>query len=175
MSSKTEAPSQALGFRRAERLFDQVSSVLNGRPTIESILMSTALTFQTRSTCSSLRNGAVIALSGRIISTGYTGSASGLPHCLDEGCLRVEEGLCARAMDAVTNAIVFAAKEGLKIRGADLYCKNAPDATSAKMIITAGIETVWYISEHPILGTGPLELIEMTGIEVIRWGSWEPK
>lgn len=56
------------------------------RPTIEQTLLEIAFTVSKRSTCSRRNNGAVIADSrGVVLSTGYNGSLSGMPHC-DHEC-----------------------------------------------------------------------------------------
>jgi len=62
----------------------------SARPGIDEYFMEIAKVVAKRSTC--LRNhvGAVIVRDKRILTTGYNGAPSGLPHCLDIGCLRNE-------------------------------------------------------------------------------------
>ena len=47
-----------------------------------------------------------------------------------------------RTSHAEQNAIVQAAKHGVSIEGATLYCKMTPCLTCAKMLINAGIKRV---------------------------------
>ena len=49
---------------------------------------------------------------------------------------------CVRTIHAEQNAIVQAAKHGISIDGATLYCTMEPCFTCAKMIINAGIKRV---------------------------------
>lgn len=47
----------------------------------DEMLLGVAKVVALRGTCSRLRVGAVVSRDGRIISTGYNGAPSGLPHC----------------------------------------------------------------------------------------------
>ena len=113
----------------------------------DEVLIRTAELFALRSTCNK-PNGAVIAREGRIISTGYNGAPAGLPHCLDVGCQEGPDGACLRTVHAELNAIVMAAKFGISVEGATLYCTSSPCPVCAKAIINAGIEKVLYRNEY---------------------------
>jgi dCMP deaminase len=86
-----------------------------------------------RATCCRRKVGAILVKNKRILATGYNGAPSGVPHCLDVGCLREEMGvpsgerheLC-RGLHAEQNAILQAAHHGVSIDGADIYCTNLP-------------------------------------------------
>ncbi len=103
-----------------------------------------------RATCDRGRAGCVIARDKRILTTGYVGAPAGLPHCDDAGHQLKEvthadgnqSKHCVRTTHAEQNAIVQAARSGLSIEGATLYCKMTPCYSCAKMIINAGIERV---------------------------------
>lgn len=73
-----------------------------------------------RGTCPRARVGCVIELDGRILSTGYNGSLSGEVHCDDAGCEMVD-GHCVRTIHAEANALMFAARHGISVKGATLY------------------------------------------------------
>lgn len=102
-----------------------------------------------RSTCLRRNVGAVAVKENHILATGYNGSPSGHAHCLDVGCIRqaalVPSGerheLCA-GVHAEQNIICQAAKFGIKIEGATLYCTHLPCSICAKMIVNAGIDKV---------------------------------
>ena len=59
-------------------------------------------------------------ISKRFLSSGYNGSYSGEPHCIDDGCIMVD-GHCQRAIHSEVNAVCQAAKHGIRIEGAHAY------------------------------------------------------
>jgi dCMP deaminase len=91
-----------------------------------------------------------------ILATGYNGTPSGIRHCAETGCLReqmnVPSGerheLC-RGLHAEQNAIIQAARHGINISGATLYCTNSPCIICTKMLINAGICKVVYLDGYP--------------------------
>ena len=103
-----------------------------------------------RGTCDRGKAGCVIACDKRILSTGYVGSPAGTAHCDDVGhemhTVIQEDGTesrhCIRTTHAEQNAIANAARFGIKLEGATLYCHMTPCYTCAKMIINAGIKRV---------------------------------
>ncbi len=103
-----------------------------------------------RGSCDRGRSGCVITRDRRIISTGYVGSPVGLPHCDEVGhemhTVVHEDGAqtrhCIRTAHAEQNAICEAARMGIALEGATLYCKMTPCYTCAKMIINAGIKRI---------------------------------
>jgi dCMP deaminase len=127
----------------------------DGRPKWESYFMEITRLVAKRSTCIRRAVGAVIVKDKQILSTGYNGAPSGIRHCREVGCLRqrmnIESGqrheLC-RAIHAEQNAIIQAARHGVSIKDADLYCTNLPCIICAKMIINAGIRTLYYESGY---------------------------
>ena len=110
-----------------------------------------------RATCPRRQVGAVLVRDKRIITTGYNGSPSGMPHCTEVGC-RLHEGHCIRAIHAEQNAIVQAALYGVSTRGATCYVTAAPCVTCANLLVAAGIVRVVYgeVHESP-RRTGALE------------------
>jgi dCMP deaminase len=103
-----------------------------------------------RATCDRGRSGCVIVRDKRIITTGYVGSPPRLPHCdtighlfkkvlEDDGTVREH---CVRTVHAEQNAICQAAKFGLSLDGATLYCTMEPCRVCAMLIISAGIVRV---------------------------------
>lgn len=91
------------------------------RPDWDTYFMNIAKDVASRSTCPRASVGAVIVKDNRILSTGYNGSPSGEPHCTEIGCLMINNH-CERTIHAETNAVVQAAKYGININGAILYC-----------------------------------------------------
>ena len=78
--------------------------------------------------------GAVIVRDKRILTTGYNGAGSGIKSCKERGeCIRVKRALhrapcheICYAVHAEQNAIIQAAKIGVSVDGAILYCTHQP-------------------------------------------------
>jgi dCMP deaminase len=121
------------------------------RPSWERYFMSIARQVATRSTCLRRQVGCIIVLEKRIVSTGYNGAPSGLPHCEEVGCLRDRLGIApgerqelCRGLHAEQNAIIQAAMHGTAVRGGTLFCTHKPCILCTKMIINAGLCRVYY-------------------------------
>jgi dCMP deaminase len=103
-----------------------------------------------RGTCNRGRAGCLIVKDKRIIATGYVGAPPKLAHCDDVGHWFKktihEDGSvtqhCIRTVHAEANAIAQAAKYGIAIDGATLYCKIEPCLDCTKLLISAGIKRV---------------------------------
>jgi dCMP deaminase len=105
--------------------------------------MNIARQAATRSTCERKHVGAVIVRDKTILSTGYNGSIRGMPHCDDVGHL-MEGGHCVATVHAEANAIIQAAKNGVRIDGAEIYTTASPCWLCFKLIANAGIHRVYY-------------------------------
>jgi len=120
------------------------------RPTWDEYFMEVANAIAKRATCDRGRSGCVIAKDNQILATGYVGAPAGLPHCDDVGHqmkkMLHEDGSitehCVRTVHAEQNAICQAAKRGVSIDGATLYCRMTPCRTCAMLIINCGIVRV---------------------------------
>jgi dCMP deaminase len=91
-----------------------------------------------RSTCDRKHVGAVVVRDKIILTTGYNGSIRGLNHCDDDGHL-MEDGHCVRTVHAEANAIVQAARNGVRLEGAGIYVTASPCFGCFKLIANAGI------------------------------------
>ncbi len=111
-----------------------------------------------RSTCCRAKVGAVIVRDKNILATGYNGAPTGLPHCIDVGCLVYEtktpggemEENCYRTIHAEINAIAHAAKNGVSIRDADIYVTHTPCIHCLKVLVNTGIKRVCYEKEYKL-------------------------
>ena len=101
--------------------------------------------------------GAVIVRDKRILTTGYNGAPSGVKSCQErQECLRrklnipsgTKHELCY-GVHAEQNAIAQAAKMGIRLEGATLYCTHQPCVICCKMIINSGIKRVVYEYSYP--------------------------
>lgn len=103
--------------------------------------MNIAREVATRATCDRKHVGAVVVRDRSILATGYNGSLVGLPHCDEEGHL-MEEGHCVRTVHAEANAIVQAARNGVRIEGATIYVTASPCWGCFRLIANAGIRRI---------------------------------
>jgi len=96
-----------------------------------------------RSTCDRKNVGAVIVRNRNILSTGYNGSISGMPHCDEVGHM-MENGHCVGTIHAEANAVLQAAKNGVMINGASLYVSASPCWSCFKLLANAGIRRICF-------------------------------
>lgn len=154
------------------------------RPSIVDTLISIAFTVSERSTCSRRHNGAVIANSkGVVLSTGYNGSLSGMEHCdhecnclliLSEGmheldCPAHPENGCSTAVHAEANSVYFAARNGVSLEGATIYCTTEPCVKCAEAIVQSGIASCVYDLEYRT--HAGIELLKAAGVRVYKKSS----
>lgn len=126
------------------------------RPSVDEYFMEIAGVVSKRSTCLRHKNGAVLVRDNHIISTGYNGAPSGLPHCSEVGCLREKNKIpsgerheLCRGAHAEANAIVQAALHGTSTEGSTMYSTHQPCSFCAKLIINAKIREVVYVFPYP--------------------------
>ncbi len=116
--------------------------------------------------------GAVIVKNKRILTTGYNGAPEGVVSCKEKGeCLRVKLGIASGtrhelcyAVHAEQNAIIQAARLGIVLEGATLYCTHQPCVICAKMIINAGIKRIVYKEGYP--DEFSTQLLQEAGVQV---------
>jgi dCMP deaminase len=130
------------------------------RPDKDNYYLDIARVVGKRSPCSRRHVGAVVVKNDSIISTGYNGSARGVPNCIDHGCLKDKYDLApggsydlcrAGPLHGEVNAIINAARGNGETIGGTLYIAaekdgNLTDACPCtmckKVIINAGLEKV---------------------------------
>ncbi|MDR2864440.1 MAG: cytidine/deoxycytidylate deaminase family protein [Spirochaetaceae bacterium] len=120
------------------------------RPTWDEYFMEVCDSISRRATCDRGRSGAVIAKDNQLLVTGYVGAPAGLPHCDEVGhqfkkTIHEDGSItthCVRTVHAEQNAICQAAKRGIAIDGATLYCRMTPCRTCAMLAINSGIKRV---------------------------------
>jgi dCMP deaminase len=114
-----------------------------GRLGWDEYFMRIALDVSERSTCDRKHVGAVIVRDKNILSTGYNGSVSGLPHCDDVGHI-MENGHCVATIHAESNAIIQAAKHGTSIDSASIYTTASPCWSCFKLIVNSGMRRIFF-------------------------------
>lgn len=146
------------------------------RPSWDQYFMDITHLVATRSSCLRRHVGALLVKDRNILATGYNGVPTGITHCEKAGCLRerlmVPSGerheLC-RGLHAEQNAIIQAAKHGVNIDGATLYCTTMPCIICTKMIINAGITTVIY--DEGYADELAREMIAEAAIQVVHFAA----
>ena len=124
------------------------------RPSWHEYFMLLAKLLSVRSTCNSRKVGAVIVRNNRVLATGYNGAVHGAPHCIDQGpdfCLRRRIGAhdadkynyCISS-HAEVNAVDQAARFGISLEDASLYCTLEPCNWCFKQLIQAGIRQIYF-------------------------------
>ena len=106
----------------------------------------------TASKCVSKQVGALIVKDGRILSTGYNGTPAGFKNCNDywhgEYTKEHHEWSKTYEIHAEMNAIIWAAREGISIKGATIYVTLEPCSECSKNIIASGIKRIVYAKEY---------------------------
>lgn len=143
---------------------------------MDTTLLEMAHVMSKRSTCDRSSVGVVVALDGRVLSTGFNGAPAGLPHC-EHPCVCSEiltvgqhssecprAAPCERSVHAEANAVAFAAKYGVALMGSTLYTTLSPCLKCAQLIINVGVVQV-IIGKLYRERTG-LRLLDDSGIPV---------
>jgi dCMP deaminase len=122
------------------------------RPEFDDIYMELAVKIAQRSHCIKRHVGAVLAKETRIVSLGYNGPPAGTHNCDEEypdsGCALDSKGSCSLAIHAEQNAILYAAKNKVNIKGCTLYVSLSPCLSCARIIYSMGISRVVYLNSY---------------------------
>jgi dCMP deaminase len=96
-----------------------------------------------RSPCERLQVGCILVKENRIISQGYNGFLSGLPHVSiikhdhEQGTIHAEQ-----------NALMDCAKRGVSCEDSDAYVTHYPCLHCAKLLHAGGIKRVFYLNDY---------------------------
>ena len=115
------------------------------RPNWDTYFEQIAVMVSTRASCPRASVGAVlVSRENRILATGYNGAPSGEPDCYEAGSCAMEDGHCQRAIHAEVNAVAYAAREGVSLKGARLYLYMSRDGLVCreclKVLVAAGVQ-----------------------------------
>jgi len=143
------------------------------RPSWDEYFMEIANTVAKRATCDRGRSGCVIARNKQLLVSGYVGSPIGLPHCDEVGhqmkkMIHEDDSVtqhCVRTVHAEQNAICQAAKLGISLQGASLYCRMTPCRTCAMLIINCGIVRVVCEKKYHA-GAESEEMFKIAGVKL---------
>jgi dCMP deaminase len=122
------------------------------KPDFDDIFMELAVNLSKKSHCVKRQVGAVLSKDTRIISIGYNGPPAGTHNCDEEwpgtGCPRDSRGSCSLALHAEENAILYAVKNGTKIKDSTLHVTLAPCLACSRIIYSVGIKKVVYLHSY---------------------------
>lgn len=116
-------------------------ALIGERPSREEVYLAVAEVISLRGTCNRGQVGAVITQNNRIVSTGYNGPV-GQAHCEGIGC--DIEKKCEHSIHAEANAIAHAARYGISLEDATIYCTTQPCLKCSELIVQSGIRVVYY-------------------------------
>ena len=118
------------------------------RPSKQQAMLQVAQVMATRATCKKLQAGVVLATPDlHILATGYNGAPAGLPHCIDEGCVE-EAGHCVRSVHAEANALMQAARHGVRLEGSSLFATHSCCVRCSLLAVQAGVREVVFLEPY---------------------------
>ena len=146
-----------------------------------------------RASCDRGKSGCVIVKNNHILVTGYVGAPPKFSSCDEvghkfQGRFNIDIHLkkiiddfpnhplslshdkfsvhCIRTIHAEQNAILQAAKLGIALEGATLYCRMTPCSTCAMFIISVGIKRVYCERKYQKAAESE-EMFKQAGIEIV--------
>jgi dCMP deaminase len=115
----------------------------NERLKWDEYFMSIALLASCRSPCCRLHVGSVIVKDSRIISMGYNGFFSGLPHVS-----YIRDNHEQSTVHSEVNAISDCAKRGVSTDNSTIYITHYPCINCFKTIVSCGIKKIIYLDDY---------------------------
>jgi dCMP deaminase len=118
--------------------------------------MGLAVEVATRSNCFKNQVGAILLEDDRIRAVGYNGTVEGYADCFAGGCPRCKDPkvLSGTQLDrcicvhAEENALISAARFGIRVEGAECYVTHEPCLSCTKLIIQAHVARVVYLKDY---------------------------
>ncbi len=109
-----------------------------------------------QSTCGRNHVGCVMVKDGRVLVSAVNGQVAGATCQELGGCIRerrqiksgTEAGLCY-AVCAETRCVCEAARDGISLKGATVYCTHKPCLICMKNLVVAEVAKVYYKHGYP--------------------------
>ena len=137
------------------------------RPNIDSYYLAMFPLIASRATCPRRQVAAILVDEcGKLVSIGYNGVPTGLPHCIDTPCAGAGDasGDTSRciAIHAEVNAMLQA--QASRRHPHTLFCSTTPCFNCAKMLIAEGVRRVVALSAYA--DERGLALLSQAGVQV---------
>ena len=160
-------------YAKVDKVLLDLNTKFRKRPSWDEYFFKICAEVAQRATCDRGKAGSVVVRDKRILCTGYVGSPAGMPHCDEIGhqmkTVVHEDGSssqhCMRTIHAEQNAICQAAREGISLKGATIYCKFEPCVVCARMMSNCGILRV-VCERRYHRAQESRELLKMAGIKL---------
>ena len=126
---------------------------------LQNFYINIAFASSNLSYCNRLKVGAVIVKDNNILSFSYNGTPVGCKN----NCEDKNNNTKPEVLHAESNAILKCTKNGLSTNNATLFCTHSPCLQCSKLILQAGITSVFYsdIYRH----TDGLKLLQKNNIK----------
>jgi dCMP deaminase len=126
--------------------------------------MSVALLISSRSSCDRLHVGCVLVKNNRIISSGYNGFLTGVPH---ESC--VVNNHEQNTVHAEQNCISDCAMRGVSSNDTIAYITHYPCINCSKILSASGIKKIFYNEEYKNSDISR-DILKISNIDIIKIG-----
>ena len=139
------------------------------RPSLDSYWLSMLPLVAARATCPRRAVGAILTdVNGRMVSTGYNGTAASASHCLDTPCqgAPILNGKRENCIALHAEANVVAQALGSRREPYTLYCSVTPCFNCAKLLLAVGVKRVVALERYAHDDAGPV-LLEQNNVTVI--------
>ena len=118
--------------------------------------------------------GAVAVKEGQVVAGGYNGVVGKIMPCCNRGyCIRKKLNIpsgtqreIAYCICAEQRMICNAARDGVKLEGAEVYVTHKPCAICTRLMIESGIARAFFKSDYPNQFTD--EICKESGFEMIK-------
>lgn len=114
------------------------------------LYMQVALNLAEMSKSRRLKVGCAIAKDNRLIVTSYNGSPEGWDNDLEDGKGCTKDHI----IHAEMNAIVWAAREGISLKGSTVYVTHEPCALCTALLNQAKVTNIYYCHKYESVSRG---------------------
>lgn len=141
------------------------------RPSIDAYWIAMLPLVASRATCPRRAVGAILTdVDGRLVSTGYNGTAARLPHCTEHHCPgHPDDGgkrETCEALHAEANCVAQAF--GSNRAPHTLYCLLTPCFSCAKLLLACGVRRIVAVDVYAHDDAG-VRLLKKAGAELWIW------
>lgn len=137
------------------------------RPSIDEYYLSMLPLIASRATCPRRKVAAILVdAGGKLVSIGYNGVPSGMPHCIDDPCAGARDPSGDTSRCIAIHAEINACHQAKASRRAPhtLYCSVTPCRYCADVLITEGIRRVVAASRYA--DTTGIDRLRQAGVTV---------